>query len=91
MANRRRFEQVLLGEAQRVRRNGGPLALLMIDVDYFKRYNGRHGHQQGDACPQSVAACLSKCVVRSHDLVCRYGGKEFACILPEPLFWTKNR
>ena len=83
VANRRRFDQVLLGETQRVRRNGGPLTLLMIDVDYFKRYNDRYGHQQGDACLQSVAACLSTCVVRSHDLVSRYGGEEFACILPE--------
>ena len=83
VANRRRFDQVLMGEAQRVRRNGGPLTLLMIDVDYFKRYNDRYGHQQGDACLRSVAECLSNCVVRSHDLVSRYGGEEFACILPE--------
>ncbi len=83
VANRRRFDKVLLSETQRVRRNGEALALLMIDVDYFKRYNDRYGHQQGDACLRSVAACLSKCVLRPHDLVARYGGEEFACILPE--------
>ena len=83
VANRRRFDQVLLGEAQRVQRNGGPLTLMMIDVDYFKRYNDRYGHQQRDTCLRLVAACLSKRVVRSHDLVARYGGEEFACILPE--------
>ena len=92
VANRRRFDQVLLSEAQRVRRNGQPLALLMIDVDYFKRYNDRYGHQQGDVCLQAVAACLTNCLVRSHDLVSRYGGEEFSCILPEtPLAGAHDR
>ena len=83
VANRRSFDQVLLSESLRVRRTGEPLALLMIDVDYFKHYNDFYGHQQGDICLQSVASCVKRCLVRSHDLVARFGGEEFACIMPE--------
>ncbi len=83
VANRRQFDLTLVSESQRLRRTGEPLALLMIDVDYFKRYNDHYGHPLGDTCLQSIAACLSRSLLRSHDLVARYGGEEFACILPE--------
>ncbi len=83
VANRRCFDQTLQSESQRVRRTGESLALLMIDVDHFKRYNDHYGHQAGDTCLQAIAACLAASVTRSHDLVARYGGEEFACILPE--------
>ena len=83
LANRRHFDQAIQGEARRARRTGAGLAIVMIDVDYFKRYNDHYGHQQGDLCLQAIAACLTQCVVRSHDLVARYGGEEFICILPD--------
>ncbi len=83
VANRRRFDEALVNESQRARRNGGTLALILIDVDFFKPYNDLYGHQRGDACLQAVAAELSRQVVRASDVVARYGGEEFACILPE--------
>lgn len=83
VANRRCFDEALQAEWRRCRRNGTPLTLLMIDIDHFKRYNDRYGHQTGDACLQKVAATLRKGLNRSHDLVARYGGEEFACLMPE--------
>ncbi|MES2318470.1 MAG: diguanylate cyclase [Pseudomonadota bacterium] len=81
--NRRRFDETLLAEWQRCRRASQPLALILADVDHFKRYNDHYGHQQGDACLRAVAATLRAGFVRSHDLVARYGGEEFACVLPD--------
>ncbi len=83
VANRRRFDEALLAEWRRCRRNGTPLTLLMLDIDHFKRYNDRYGHPSGDVCLRKVAAVLNSGMKRSHDLVARYGGEEFACLMPE--------
>ena len=81
--NRRCFDEKLNEEWQRSRRNGSPLSLAIIDVDFFKRYNDLHGHQAGDACLRQVAQALAATLKRPADMLARYGGEEFACILPE--------
>lgn len=83
IANRRRFNETLELEWRRCRRNHTPLALIMIDIDHFKRYNDRYGHQAGDSCLQGVANTLKSAFGRAQDLVARYGGEEFACLLSE--------
>jgi diguanylate cyclase (GGDEF)-like protein len=82
IANRRCFDERLKAEWNRAQRTDTPLALLMLDVDHFKRYNDRHGHQAGDACLQAVARALMAVPCRGHDLVARYGGEELVCLLP---------
>lgn len=81
LANRRRFDEVLGSEWARAKRSGQPLALIMLDVDYFKKYNDRYGHQAGDECLKKVASMLEAQARRASDLVARYGGEEFALIL----------
>ncbi|MEW6164679.1 MAG: diguanylate cyclase [Pseudomonadota bacterium] len=83
VANRRHFDEAIAAEWRRCRRDSSPLALLMIDIDHFKRFNDRYGHQAGDDCLKTVAAALKEKLGRSHDLVARYGGEEFTCLLPE--------
>ena len=83
IANRRNFDAALEREWRRCGRSGQPLSLLMIDVDHFKAYNDRFGHQRGDECLRRVARALTDCVGRPADLVARYGGEEFVCLLPE--------
>jgi len=58
------------------------LSLLMIDIDFFKKYNDKYGHDMGDSCLNQVAAVLSKNVTREEDFVARYGGEEFVVVLP---------
>lgn len=82
VANRRCFDERLGTEWRRAARNAAPLALLMLDVDYFKRYNDRYGHQVGDECLRRVAGAVKDCLLRPADLAARYGGEEFAFILP---------
>jgi len=83
LANRRRFDRRLHDEWRRARRSGKPLALLMVDVDFFKRYNDRYGHLEGDECLRRVSAALARCARRPADLAARYGGEEFVLLLPE--------
>ena len=83
IANRRNFDTALEREWRRCGRSGQPLSLLMIDVDHFKAYNDRFGHQRGDECLRRVARALTDCIGRPADLVARYGGEEFVCLLPE--------
>ena len=83
LANRRHFDTTLQAEWRRCRRSGKPLALVMLDIDHFKRYNDRYGHPQGDETLKAVATALRASLARPHDLVARYGGEEFVCLLPE--------
>jgi diguanylate cyclase (GGDEF)-like protein len=81
-ANRREFDRRLDIEWARARRDGVPLALIMVDVDCFKNYNDHYGHQAGDACLQQIAGRLRAVPQRAADLVARFGGEEFAVLLP---------
>ncbi len=80
--NRRHFYHQLGQEFKRARRYGRPLSLLMIDIDFFKRYNDRNGHLAGDQALRMLAAKLRE-TTRSVDILARYGGDEFGIILPE--------
>jgi diguanylate cyclase (GGDEF)-like protein len=80
--NRRYFEEQLLAELTRARRQKHTTSLIVLDVDHFKRFNDTHGHLLGDHVLQGVARILQKSV-RETDLVARYGGEEFVVILPE--------
>jgi len=63
-------------------RSGGKLSLLMVDIDCFKKYNDTYGHDAGDICLQTVANTLAHCITRGEDFVARFGGEEFAVVLP---------
>ncbi|MGE5470806.1 MAG: diguanylate cyclase [Bacteroidota bacterium] len=82
MANRRSLDEKLLLEWKCGQRMGTPLAFILGDVDYFKRYNDTYGHQQGDDCLRTIAGAISGTVFRPADLAARYGGEEFAIIMP---------
>lgn len=82
VANRRRFEQHLEGEWRRMTREQVPISLIMGDIDYFKAFNDRYGHQAGDNCLRLIARTLTRATKRPADLVARYGGEEFAVVLP---------
>ncbi len=82
IANRRRFDEALAAEWRRCQRDDTPLAVLMVDIDHFKRFNDRYGHQAGDEALCAVAAALRHGMGRPFDLAARYGGEEFVCLLP---------
>jgi diguanylate cyclase (GGDEF)-like protein len=82
LANRRAFDLRLAEEVSHAIEHNAPLALLLIDIDHFKRYNDRYGHPAGDDCLRRVAAVLRDQASRPTDLVVRLGGEEFAMLLP---------
>ncbi len=81
--NRRYYDQKLLAEFRRSRRNLTPLSLVVIDIDHFKSINDNYGHSIGDGCLQELARIIKQLMRRSTDIACRYGGEEFCVILPE--------
>ena len=81
LANRRRFTEFLEQEWQFAVRERTSLALLMLDVDFFDRFNATHGRPAGDDCLRRIAGVLTRRIKRPSDLVARYGGEEFAVIL----------
>ena len=84
IANRRRFDFAIDKEVRRAHRSRSPLSLIMLDVDYFKRYNDHYGHVGGDRCLAAIAGALSRAAGRRPgDVAARYGGEEFAVILPD--------
>ncbi len=82
LANRRSFDKRLVREWQYASRERLSISLLMVDVDRFKLYNDHYGHPAGDKCLRRIASILTESALRSSDLVSRYGGEEFAIILP---------
>ena len=81
--NRRYFDERLAEAWWRAQRTGRPLGLILIDVDYFKQFNDVNGHQRGDDALRQVAQALKGTILRPGDVVCRYGGEEFACLLSD--------
>ncbi|MBC3778752.1 sensor domain-containing diguanylate cyclase [Pseudomonas sp. SWRI99] len=83
LANRRLFERSLEIEFARCARQVSPVSLIMLDIDFFKRYNDAYGHVAGDQCLAQVAQVVKTCCQRKSDLAVRYGGEEFAVLLPD--------
>jgi len=81
--NRRFYDQKILAEHRRSRRNLTPLSIVVIDIDHFKHVNDNYGHLAGDHCLAALAEQIKKVLRRSTDIGCRYGGEEFCLILPE--------
>ena len=81
--NRRYLDSTLDREMARCQREGKPLALVMIDIDHFKKFNDRYGHVAGDGCLKAVALALQGSAKRAGDLAARYGGEEFSLVLPD--------
>jgi diguanylate cyclase len=82
LGNRRRLDSALLDQIRLAKRQRSSLSLIMLDVDYFKRYNDRYGHAAGDDCLSAVGGAIQQVVKRPGDLAARYGGEEFTVLLP---------
>ncbi|WP_410497404.1 diguanylate cyclase domain-containing protein [Chitinibacter sp. S2-10] len=83
LANRRYLFQRLQAEFERAQHTPNVFSLILIDVDYFKRYNDTQGHVAGDVCLQRIAGVIMSELRNSNDLMARYGGEEFCCLLPD--------
>ena len=83
IANRRALDDFLSREWRRCQRMEKPLSLVMLDIDYFKLFNDKYGHQAGDDCLKQVAAQIARAAPRASDLAARYGGEEFMLVLGE--------
>jgi len=83
VANRRAFDATLQRYWYAQARRGQPLTVVMVDIDHFKAFNDGLGHYAGDECLKQVAEGLLRCVQRGQDLFARFGGEEFACLLPD--------
>lgn len=83
VANRRQFDERMLREWKRCRRDGVPLAAAVIDIDYFKAFNDTYGHLAGDDCLRRVAQAAEAALQRPADFIARTGGEEFTCVLPD--------
>lgn len=81
--NRRYFDEAYVKEWNNAMRVRGELAVLMIDIDYFKKYNDAYGHLKGDDCLRKVAMAIKQTVNRPRDIVARFGGEEFIVLLPD--------
>ncbi|MFZ2542147.1 MAG: diguanylate cyclase [Gallionella sp.] len=95
ISNRRLFDEYLKREWRRCARIQKPLSIVMLDMDYFKKYNDRYGHPAGDECLKAAAKVIANAVPRASDLAARYGGEEFVLILGETdeegARWVANR
>jgi diguanylate cyclase (GGDEF)-like protein len=80
--NRFMFDQIIIKDWKRCKDNKTCISLIMVDIDFFKAFNDNYGHQAGDSCIRRVAEVLSECSGHYSDYVVRYGGEEFAVILP---------
>lgn len=83
LANRRSLDRFLDIEFKRAKRLGSPLSLILIDVDFFKRYNDHYGHLAGDECLRIISQSIKRCVRRPADMTARYGGEEIAVVMPD--------
>lgn len=81
--NRRYFQSYFENVWQRAQHDGSDVAIIMMDVDHFKNYNDRYGHQAGDVCLAKVAEAMRQCLRQPGDLVARFGGEEFIAVLPK--------